>query len=252
MATTTESTVAPKKNLLDLILKIWLDWTVPVGRVWGIPIDIHILSIIGVFFWFKVLQDHFHWVGIYLRTIEFLILSSSLVVHELMHAVVAKYYKKKVEGMRFILPNIAVVFLDLHPRRPSRDIWIYLAGPLGNVIVTGIVLIISHFIAHESTWMTQYILRFAFMINISIAIFNMIPLYPLDGGRFFKDILLILKIPERYANFISLCMASLCFLGLVYFLLPMREYGSLIIVAILMTVSILSLTGVLNLEEQTT
>jgi Zn-dependent protease len=252
MATTVESTVAPKKNLLDLILKIWLDWTITVGRVWGIPIDIHILSIIGVFFWFNVLKDDFDLQRIYVQTIEFLILSCSLGVHELMHAVVAKYYKKKVEGMRFILPNIAVVFVDLHPRRPSRDIWIYLAGPMSNLIIAIIVLIISKYAVHEYTWMTLHIMKFAFDINIAIAVFNMIPLYPLDGGRFFMDLLLILKIPQRYANFISLCMASLCFLGLVCFLLPMREYGSLIIVSLLMTLSVLSLTGVLNLEEQTT
>jgi Zn-dependent protease len=169
-------------------------WGLPVGRVAGIPVRIHWLLLL---FWVVELQDTLRSIDADRRVVIMLwlaqvgLLFGSILLHELGHAFVAR----AVGGAAFeilLWPLGGLAFCQA-PHRWREQLAVAAGGPLVTLGIVGVSALAFHFggdylssleslpaVALASV-AEQVLLEW----NGYILVFNLIPLYPLDGGRIF-------------------------------------------------------------------
>lgn len=110
----------------------------------------------------------------------------SVVLHELSHSIVARKYGLTMKGITlFIFGGVAE--MPEEPKSPKAEFLMAIAGPASSVVIGGIF-----YIAYglgSSIGLPIYInavVGYLALINIILAIFNMLPAFPLDGGRVFR------------------------------------------------------------------
>lgn len=169
-------------------------WSIPAGRLFGIEIRIHLTFFLLLFFVLgveKSTQDS----TAALRALALVgIIFGSVVLHELGHALVARGAGIPAKGI-VLLPIGGVTILDesqaiSNPAETwKRDIRIAVAGPLVNLAIAGvstlaILALMPHFpffgrpLLHSSN-----LLRSLVWSNVYLGLFNLLPAYPMDGGR---------------------------------------------------------------------
>ena len=127
---------------------------------------------------------------------EFIIAFILVFIHELMHYLTARILGFSGFDIE-ILPIGAVLKVkDLDEASPKEDLIISLSGPLSNLLLAVIFYVL--FILFNRPY-----LHLIYNSNLAIGIFNLIPAFPLDGGRVLRDILSI-KTIYRKANEISI------------------------------------------------
>ena len=130
-------------------------------------------------------------------------LFASVVVHELCHSLVARRYGLAMEGITlFIFGGVAEMTEE--PPNPKTEFMMALAGPVASLVI-GVVAVAAAFLASASAWWPAGVvtLRWIGFINILLAVFNLIPGYPLDGGRILRSILWHIKGRLRWATRIA-------------------------------------------------
>lgn len=164
-----------------------------VARILGIPIYLHsswliIFSLITYSLAMQFAQVHPHWSqseqwGVGLLTS--LLFFGSVLFHELAHSVVAQRYKIRVVSITlFIFGGMARIARD--PSRAIEEFNIAVAGPLASFFLFGVFYFLeavfpgSEVLGALSGWLA--------FINLRLALFNLIPGFPLDGGRIFRAI----------------------------------------------------------------
>lgn len=137
---------------------------------------------------------------------EVLLLFAIVLIHELGHAITAHslgWRLKKIE----LLPFGGVAEVDEHGNRPLKEeALVILAGPLMNVFMLGWAFLCLHY-----QWWDQ---SFAFMMidyNLIILLFNLLPIWPLDGGKLMQ-VLLSVIFPYRKAIRFSFYISVIIFL----------------------------------------
>lgn len=110
--------------------------------------------------------------------IELSLLLFLIFIHEMGHAVAASFFSWRLKKIS-LLPFGGVAEMDEHGNRPLKEEAIVtLAGPVQHVwlIVVGIGL-------YQLNFMSEYIYSLFIQYNLMIFIFNMLPIWPLDGGK---------------------------------------------------------------------
>lgn len=130
----------------------------------------------------------------------------SILVHELAHAYVANKLGYNVFKVYIGLFNGAAE-MNLSQIHERDSIKIVAAGPLSNLI-----LFFASLIFISAGYSNQFITDFA-NVNLLLLIFNIIPIYPLDGGRLLRDGLYLLiknrKLSVTISSYVSLALSSL-------------------------------------------
>ena len=130
----------------------------------------------------------------------------SILVHELAHAYVANKLGYNVFKVYIGLFNGAAE-MNLSQIHERDSIKIVAAGPLSNLI-----LFFTSLIFISAGYSNQFITDFA-NVNLLLLIFNIIPIYPLDGGRLLRDGLYLLiknrKLSVTISSYVSLALSSL-------------------------------------------
>jgi stage IV sporulation protein FB len=130
----------------------------------------------------------------------------SILVHELAHAYVANKLGYNVFKVYIGLFNGAAE-MNLSQIHERDSIKIVAAGPLSNLI-----LFFASLIFVSAGYSNQFITDFA-NVNLLLLIFNIIPIYPLDGGRLLRDGLYLLiknrKLSVTISSYVSLALSSL-------------------------------------------
>jgi Zn-dependent protease/CBS domain-containing protein len=175
-----------------------------IGSAWGIPIEVHItflLLIVAVF----VLS----YPELYLP-ILFLFLFAFVVLHELSHSLVARHYKIKVRKI-VLYPIGGVSEIEEIPENPRMEWRMAIAGPLTSIAI-GLVLLALTAMTTGLTALPSLTLtgdNFLFdlaSLNLLLGAFNMIPAFPMDGGRVFRALLaerLRFSDATKYAAFVG-------------------------------------------------
>lgn len=130
-----------------------------------------------------------------------------VVLHEYGHALMARRFGIATEKI-LIFPLGGGAFLKRMPKHPSKEILVAFAGPMVNIIMATIMAILIWWPGYEyrqdllallfnpysntlvigsSTW--DYTIIILFLFNLILAAFNLLPAYPLDGGRIFRALL---------------------------------------------------------------
>jgi Zn-dependent protease len=173
---------------------------IKLGRIAGIEIGLH-------YSWFLIailialsLAAHFHsanrewststiWSAAIITAVLFF---AALLVHELAHSVVAKSRGLNVRAITlFALGGVSQI--ESEAPDAKSEFWIAIVGPLTSVVIGVIFISVAHFSGWtpgtEAVTPAVAVLLWLGYINIALAGFNMIPGYPLDGGRILRSIL---------------------------------------------------------------
>jgi Zn-dependent protease len=160
--------------------------------VGGIPIRVHVswLAIFGLITW-SLSVGYFPQVVPNLPLVAYwangalaaLLLFVSVLLHELSHAVVARHFGLPVAGITLHVFG-GVSELSREPDRPGVEFRVALAGPLTSLALGAIMAGIG------SVWPARSvgaaIFRYLALVNVVLGLFNLVPGFPLDGGRLLR------------------------------------------------------------------
>jgi len=115
-------------------------------------------------------------------------LFASIVVHELCHALVARRFGLNMRGITlFIFGGVAEMADE--PQSARAEFVMAIAGPIASVIIGLVCLGIRYTLAPSWPTPARGVIAYLAWINLALAAFNMIPAFPLDGGRVLRSIL---------------------------------------------------------------
>jgi Zn-dependent protease/predicted transcriptional regulator len=166
-----------------------------IGRLLGVPVYLHFswLILFGLLAWtlatgyFPALDPHLprlsHWIE---GLVASLLLLASILLHELGHAVAARRSGLEIQSVTlFVFGGVAEMAQD--PADGRTEFRIALAGPLvslGLAIAFGLASV-----APALGPAPRAVARYLALINVSVALFNLVPAFPLDGGRLLRGLL---------------------------------------------------------------
>ncbi|MFC6990190.1 site-2 protease family protein [Haloplanus sp. GCM10025708] len=111
----------------------------------------------------------------------------SVTIHELGHSWVALRYGIEIESITlWILGGIAS--LKSIPREWNREFWIAIAGPFSSVLVA-VVCYAGVLVVPNSLQVPRFVVGWLAITNVTLAAFNLLPAFPMDGGRILRALL---------------------------------------------------------------
>jgi Zn-dependent protease/predicted transcriptional regulator len=199
-------------------------WSIRLGRLAGIDVYMHLtflllLGWIGVMYYLPHRSLHDALWGILFIVTVFAI----VVLHELGHALVARRYGVQTRDIT-LLPIGGVARLNHIPEKPWQELAIAVAGPLVNVVIAAAlfagIMATGGFTRFTPEMLTQgggnpTLIPFAeqlFFVNVFLAVFNMIPAFPMDGGRVLRAILAMFMDYAAATNAAALVGQGIAFL----------------------------------------
>jgi Zn-dependent protease/CBS domain-containing protein len=165
-------------------------YSVKIGSAWGIPIELHItfiLLLVAVFILSLTTQQFY-------TSFLFLFLFIFVVFHELAHSVIARHYRIKVRKI-ILYPIGGVSEIEEIPNNPSQEWRMAVAGPLTSLVLGVALLVVSLIFSSQTitisafTAITGNFLTDLGFLNLLLGAFNLIPAFPMDGGRVFRALL---------------------------------------------------------------
>lgn len=109
----------------------------------------------------------------------------SIVIHELCHALVASRYGLTIKGITlFIFGGVAE--LGDEPRRPGAEFWVAIAGPICSILLGFLYFFMMRLARWQGSPEAAVVLAYLAWVNWLLAGFNLVPAFPLDGGRMLR------------------------------------------------------------------
>jgi Zn-dependent protease/CBS domain-containing protein len=175
-------------------------WSIPIGRLFGVEVRLHLTFVfLLAFVWMAEAAMKGNSTPARVLTLVAIIFGS-VVLHELGHALVAQREGLQAKAI-ILLPIGGITLMDeTNPgTTPSsmawkRDIRIALAGPvvsIGVALISGAVVLARFPEAHlwtEPFFHSNHLLRSLVWFNLGLGLFNLLPAYPMDGGRVLRAI----------------------------------------------------------------
>lgn len=172
-----------------------MNWSIKLGRLFGINIQVHLT------FFLILIWGAFSYggsAGPLYGLLVTLALFSLVLLHELGHSLAAMGYGIQVRDIT-LLPIGGVARLERMPEKPLQELVVALAGPAVNVILAlgSLPFVLGLGVAQGTplsltTWSQPGalgLLTFLLSANLSLAAFNLIPAFPMDGGRVLRALL---------------------------------------------------------------
>jgi Zn-dependent protease len=166
-------------------------WSLKLGKISGIQLYLHwtFLVLLGWVFFYDLGGKGLPAAA--QRLLFVLALFACIVLHELGHALAARKYGIPTRDIT-LLPIGGVARLERMPRDPKQELWVALAGPLVNVGIaaTLFILLVAIRISGTSFLASQAaFFRPLMWINLFLIAFNLLPAFPMDGGRVLRALL---------------------------------------------------------------
>lgn len=204
--------------------------TYSLGRLFRIRIGFHVswiaLFVFVVWAIATSLSDLQPPIAVVLAIACALLLFASVIAHEFAHALVARRFGVQTHSITlFILGGVAT--LENEPPTPRAEVAIALAGPLQSGIIAavcyGLTLLLDRFGTGSVAAGASLTLAYIAVANAVLAIFNLVPAFPMDGGRVLRALFWMRTRDQRAATIaaalvgvtLALCfaVASLVMLG---------------------------------------
>jgi Zn-dependent protease/CBS domain-containing protein len=171
-----------------------MKWSVRIGKAFGIPVYMHLtflllLAWVGWSQWAQSKSIDAALMGI----LFILALFACVLLHEFGHALMARRYGITTRDVT-LLPIGGVARLERMPDDPKQELWVALAGPAVNVVIAVVL-----FFALKSAGLLESLEEMSvtggsflgrlLLVNVSLVLFNLIPAFPMDGGRVLRSFL---------------------------------------------------------------
>ena len=167
-----------------------MGWSIPIARIAGIQLRVHVTFLLLI-----------AWLGFgyysaggsamaIARIIFILLLFVCVVLHEFGHALAAKMYGINTPDIT-LLPIGGVARLERIPEEPKQELVIAIAGPLVNVVIA---LCLFAFVGLRGSMGQEVIegsdlLAQLLVVNVWLVLFNLLPAFPMDGGRVLRALI---------------------------------------------------------------
>ena len=213
-----------------------MKWSCKIGRYLGIDVNVHLtfvllLAFVGFSNWMVDHSIHAAVSGVAF----FLGLFLCVLLHEFGHALTARLYGIRTVNIT-LLPIGGVARLERMPEKPSQELCVALAGPAVNVVIA---CVLGAWLTFTGGWQPVSELGMAsgglverlFAANIMLVIFNLLPAFPMDGGRVLRA-LLAMKMPHARATRVAGGIgkgAALVMGGIGFFYSPMLVFVALFV-----------------------
>lgn len=172
---------------------------IPIGRAFGISLRLHYswFIIFALVTWAltasyfpAVFPDWNLGARIAAGIITSLLFFGSVLLHELAHSIISQRQGIPVQSITlFVFGGVSQITEE--PKRPKDEFRMAIAGPLTSLILGGILWGIFFGVRNSDTFALQFITAVTYWlgyINLALGVFNLIPGFPLDGGRVFRSI----------------------------------------------------------------
>jgi Zn-dependent protease/predicted transcriptional regulator len=177
-------------------------WSFRIFKLAGIDIEMHVGFPIMVA-WFALSQANSR--DALLTVAELLLMFGCVLLHELGHALAARRFGIATRKI-VLLPFGGVAQLERMPEKPSQELVVALAGPGVNVIIaTGLWIFLlirgitfEQMLARVELGLPEFLLAG----NVAMLVFNLVPAFPMDGGRVLRS-LLAMRLPYARATRIA-------------------------------------------------
>ncbi len=200
-----------------------MKWSLYLGRVAGIRLFMHwtfLILVAWIFFvYYRVSKD----VGAGLNGVLFILaIFACVVLHELGHALTARRYGIVTRRIT-LLPIGGLAQMEKLPDKPMQEFAVAIAGPLVNLGIAAVLFVIINattgFPTLEELAATRSITAANFVFNLFaanmvLAVFNLLPAFPMDGGRMARA-LLSLRMDRARATRIAASVGQLLAIGFV-------------------------------------
>lgn len=222
---------------IDNELNLGRSWHI--GTFWGIPVKIHwtfgllLLFVIYTGYENDLIFTEILWFGVYVLALFLCVL-----LHEFGHALTARRYKIKTQDI-ILSPIGGLARMERLPKRPWHELLVAIAGPMVNVVIAIALGFLFYFVFGFSQFLTSdsfnYIatppgfLSYLIAANIALFAFNLIPAFPMDGGRILRALLamwLDRSKATKYASWVGRILAvGFVFLAFSYNVLTLGLIG---------------------------
>jgi Zn-dependent protease len=171
-----------------------MKWSWKLGKFAGIDVYLHATFIL-LLVWIALM----HWmaahsVEVMLSGIAFMLgLFGSVLLHEFGHALTAKAFGIGTRDIT-LLPIGGISRIERTPDKPGQELAVALAGPAVNIVIAALLFA---FLVATGTWMPLdelavtggSLIERVLLANISLLFFNLLPAFPMDGGRAMRALL---------------------------------------------------------------
>jgi len=168
-------------------------WSFQVARIAGIDVKIHATFLL-LLAWLGFVYYAEGGVEAAVAGLSFIVLLFVCVVlHEFGHALAARGYGIRTPDIT-LLPIGGVARLERMPGKPWQELVVALAGPAVNVVIAfGLWLVMGRFLGSEDLARVAQgesdLLGDLLAINVMLVVFNLVPAFPMDGGRVLRSLL---------------------------------------------------------------
>ena len=153
------------------------------------------------------------WVYWVMGGISALILSISILIHEVGHAIAARWMKLELVRIHLFLFG-GMAELKQRPIRPFEELIIAVAGPAASFLIAGasylVMIQIEPYHSH-----IHLLAQFTFVMNLLLGMFNLLPIFPLDGGRALRAVIWSYQKRFHYASVLTFQSSSV-FIALLF------------------------------------
>jgi len=198
-----------------------MKYSLQLGNIFGIKVQVHwtFLILLGWIVFSNMRAgsgaEQTMWSVLFILTIF-----ACVTLHEFGHALAAKRFGIKTKDIT-LLPIGGLARLESIPENPREELIVAIAGPLVNIVIVAALYPIVHFTSDVTSSIKQltaitsenFLFNLMF-INLWLAVFNLIPAFPMDGGRVLRA-LLSFKMERHKATAIAARIGQLLAFGFV-------------------------------------
>jgi Zn-dependent protease len=210
-----------------------LGWSINLFKVFGIQLAVHASFVLLLAYW-----GYQGWLEDGMRGMTWsvgliVLFFVCVILHELGHSLTAKRYGINVPRI-MLLPIGGMAEMDRIPRKPSQELLITVAGPAVNFMLAALLLPLVWRDLSSGEGISAYspagLLLQLCRANLIMGVFNLVPVFPMDGGRIFRA-LLAMKLPYLRATWWAVMVGRVLAVGFIGWAL----YTNQVMLAVLFT-----------------
>ncbi|MEP6573963.1 MAG: site-2 protease family protein [Gemmatimonadota bacterium] len=199
-----------------------MSWSIRIGRVAGTEVKVHLTFFLLLLWYAMDAYKEGGTVAAVDTTVFMLVLFACVLLHEFGHIFMARHFGVRTPDV-MLLPIGGVARLERMPEEPKQELLIALAGPAVTLAIA-LLLYAGLRLAHVSLAFDDAIAQAPLLVrvmylNASLLVFNLIPAFPMDGGRVLRSLLAMrlgLVNATRIASYVGQGLAVLLGIFVLY------------------------------------